>query len=503
MEPMMLLQCSNQATQVQQYGCAGAALRELEMSGSPWAWAFFLVYVVVTATLAWRGGQKGAGAASFALGSGRMNPLVAGVTLGACLASSAMFVIFPGFVYAEGLPALIGFGLPLIAGLGVGLALFAPRFQALGSRFKALTVPHWLGARYESPALRRLFSGLNVLNVAYLVLIAVGCGYVMERALGVPYPAAVIGIVVFVFGYTGFGGAWAHAFTNSLQGGIMLVVALLIAASGVHTLMDGSLVADLQSTGLTAPGSVLFSSPAEVWLVPFVMGVALTTQPHLLTKALYVEGRRDLMITILTGMGTFAVFSLVLLGGAYARLALPAGVPQDQAMAEYLLVAFPWEPLVALVSVAILSASMSTMDGLLVAVSASVANDLFPGKGSVTLNRVVLGVLAAVTIAIALFPPTLVLILGQQGVYGLVAASAGPLVVGLFWRGRLSARWAAASALMALGVHFGVGAVGGLTPNPGVAACVAILVGLPVSAIGALLGAARPVEAGDPSRAGG
>ncbi len=466
--------------------------------GTAWAWAFFLLYVVVTAGLAWRGGRRGGDASTFAVGSGRMHWAVAGVTLGACLASSAMFVIFPGFVYAEGLPALIGFSVPLIGGILAGLALFAPRFQRLGGQYRALTVPHWLGARYGSAALRQLFSGLNVLNVAYLVLIAVGCGYVMERALGVPYPAAVVGIVVFVFGYTGFGGAWAHAFTNTLQGGIMLVVAVLIFGSGWALWADGSLTAALADTGTVAPGSVLFGSSLEVWAVPFVMGMALSTQPHLLTKALYVHGRRDLALTIGTGVATFAVFSLVLFAGAYARVLLPAGVPQDQAMAEYLLVAFPWEPVGALVSVAILAASMSTMDGLLVAVSASVANDLVPGKGSVALNRLVLAVLAAVTIGVALFPPKLVLILGQQGVYGLVAASAGPLVAGLFRPGRLSPAWAAASAIAALVVHFGLGAVGGLTPNPGVAASLAIAVGVPLAVIGALL---RPSAASEPAAA--
>ena len=124
---------------------------------------------MVTAVLAWRGGKTADGAAGFAIGTGQMSPWIAGMTLGACLASSAMFVIMPGFVFADGLPALIGFSLPLIAGLGCGLLLMAPRFQSIGADAAALTIPHWLGARYGSDTLRRLFSGLNILNVAYLV----------------------------------------------------------------------------------------------------------------------------------------------------------------------------------------------------------------------------------------------------------------------------------------------------------------------------------------------
>lgn len=459
------------------------------MSGTPWAWGLFALYVAVTSALAWRGGrQTGGSAAGFAIGSGRMSPWVAGMTLGACLASSATFVLFPGFVYADGLAALVGFTLPLVAGIALGLVALGPRFQRIGAAAGALTLPHWLGARYDSPLLRRVFSGLNVLNVAYLVLITVGCGYVMERALGVPYAASVVGIVAFVFAYTGFGGAWAHAFTNTLQGAVMLVVALLLFSSGLGWWADGAVTAELSASGWTAPGSPLFSSSAEVWLVPFVMGAALATQPHLLTKALYVEGPRALRTTTAVGVGTFAVFCLVLFAGVYARLALPAGLPQDQVMAAYLQVAFPWEPLGALVSVAILAASMSTMDGLLVALSASVANDLLPGRGSVALNRLVLAGLAVATLALSLTPPDLVLILGQLGVYGLVAAGAGPLLAGLFVQGPLRAGPALASAGLALAVHFGL-SLGGVTPNPGVSAAIALVVAVPVAVVGALVGA--------------
>jgi SSS family solute:Na+ symporter/sodium/pantothenate symporter len=440
------------------------------------AWTLFAIYVVATGFLAWRGGRRSDGASGFAIGNGRMNPVMAGLTLGACLASSAMFVIMPGFVYAEGLPALIGFSLPLAAGLAVGLWGFAPRFQALGQG--ALTVPHWLGRRYESPALQKFFACLNVLQLAYLVLITVGCAYVMEQSLGLSYHLSCLFIVVFVFGYTAFGGTWAHAFTNSAQGLVMLVMALVVFGAGWEHWASGAVIETLAASGWTAPESRLFSSGAEVWLVPFGIGVALTTQPHLMTKALYVSGRRELGITIAVGMGCFLVFSLVLFAGVYARLDLAAALDQDQIMAVWLQTTLPWGPLSAMVSVAILAASMSTLDGLLVAISASVGNDLF--SGSVHANRWVLAVLAGLTLALAWSPPTLVLILGQLGVYGLVAASIPPLMAGLFLKGPLSARRAAASSALALAVHFGL-ALGGFTPNPGVAALAGLLMGLPVA----------------------
>ena len=467
------------------------------MSGSPWAWALFSVYLIFTSYLAYLGGKKVSGGSDFAIGDGKMNPLVAGVTLGACLASSATFVIFPGFVYKDGLAALIGFSLPLIAGLATGFLLFSPPFQRVGEEVKALTVPHWIGARYQSDGLRRLYAGLTLLNVAYLVLVTVGCGYVMEAALGVPYEWSVVGIVVFVFGYTAFGGVYAHAFTNTMQGGVMLAMSLVIFFSGIELWQSGAVIAELKETGWTAPESLLYRNHWEVWGVPFLTGIALTTQPHLLTKALYVKNLREVYLTIGLGILTFALFCLVLFAGVYARITLPEGIPQDQVMARYLTQAFSSAPVGAAVAVAILAAAMSTMDGLLVAVSATVANDFLPGASQheaaggerrwfhgVWLNRLVLVVLAVLTIGISYSPPKVVLILGQQGVLGLVASAAGPLLAGLFLRGPLPASAAAASAVVALVIHFTL-SVGGYVVNPSVSAIIAMAFSIPVALIGA------------------
>lgn len=454
------------------------------------SWILFSIYLVATAALAWRGGKRAGDDAGYAIGGGHMNPWLVGLTLGACLASSATFAIMPGWVYAEGAAALIGFTLPFVGGIAVGLVVLAPRFQELGAD-GALTLPHWLGRRYEDVALQRTFAALNILQLAYLVLITVGCAMVMEQALGVPYPAAVVGIITFVFGYTAFGGSYAHAYTNALQGAVMLVVALLIFGSGWSLWADGTAVAELATSGTTAPGSALFSSTWEVWGISFLMGAALTTQPHLLTKALYVRGRSHLRVVIGVGLAAYAVFSLVLFAGVYARVLLPAGLDRKAVMAQYLAEAFPWEAVGAVASVAILSASMSTLDGLLVAISASVGHDLVGGRHGVWANRAVLVVLAVATLAIALQPPALVLTLGQLGVYGLVAASAGPLLVGMFAKGSLNGRWALASAAVALLVHLGA-VLGGLTANPGVGAALGIAAGLPVAALATAASAAAP-----------
>ncbi|MEM6926123.1 MAG: hypothetical protein AAF602_04300 [Myxococcota bacterium] len=237
----------------------------------------------------------------------------------------------------------------------------------------------------------------------------------------------------------------------------------------------------LMESGLTAPKSRLFSSHFEVWGVMFLVGLGITTQPHLLSKALYVKGPNALRTTLLIGMATYATYALMLSAGAYARVMLPADIAQDRVVAEYVQIAFSWPPIGAAISVAILAASMSTMDGLLVAIAASVGNDVFPGKGTVWLNRLVLAGLAVATLAIAWSPPDLVIIIGQIGVYGIVASSVGPLIAGLGTRRPLASWPAWLSALVPLTIHM-VGSLW-MIDNPGVSAVVAMAVGVPLALI--------------------
>ena len=110
------------------------------------------------------------------------------------------------------------------------------------------------------------------------------------------------------------------------------------------------MVEHLAATGWIHPGSALFGSTAEVWLVPFVMGIALTTQPHLLVKSLYVSDERAVRKVVAVGLSCFLVYCLVLWVGVYGAIVLPDGIPVDEVMGTYLATAVPWPALGAMAS---------------------------------------------------------------------------------------------------------------------------------------------------------
>ncbi|MEO1339190.1 MAG: sodium:solute symporter family protein, partial [Myxococcota bacterium] len=210
------------------------------MSATAFAWGLFVLYAAVTAVLALRGMAQTTSLKGFAIGNQDMGPVLVGVTLASSIASTATFVINPGFVYTHGVSALLHFGLAGTLGVTVGLIVLSKGFRRYGDQTEALTLPHWVGARYNSGALRTFFAILNLLlAISFVVLIIKGSALVMVATLKLSYVPAVVLITLFVFTYILLGGTYAHAYTNFFQGVLMIAVAMLIVGSGVPLFADG------------------------------------------------------------------------------------------------------------------------------------------------------------------------------------------------------------------------------------------------------------------------
>lgn len=482
----------------------GIRMRYLElMAERPLIWAMFLVYMGAIVALAVVGRRKArSDAKSFAIG--KVNPVVAGMTLAASIASTATFVINPGFVYVHGISALMHFGVASGLGIALGLVVVCIRFRKQGAAGGAVTLPQWIGQRYGSRGLRVLFAAMNLLSLAFVVLIVGGLSIVMQKTLGLSNVESLLVVTIFVFGYVMVGGAYANAYVNTFQAAIMAVVAVMIVGSGLQFLGGGLgavgdrlAAVDPNLVEHVNPASKLFGSWFSVYVCGFVIGFALMCQPHIMTTALYVDEDRKVKKALAVGIGFSVVFASVLIAGIWAHLAgLPAAaitdpqtgaILQDRIMTVYLAETFSPAAL-SLVTVALLAAGMSTMSAILVALSSIAAVDLVPrARDPKQISRWILVGLGVAVFAITLDPPKLLGIFGQLGVYGLVSASAAPVVLGVI-APSLDRRGALAAALVGPAVHFGL-YFGTSIENPAVSATFGIAAATLVATTAAVLGA--------------
>lgn len=489
------------------------------------AWILFGLYLIGTSYLGWLGHRKTDGFSSFAIGKGDLSPVVVGVTLAASTASAATFIINPGFVYVDGLAAFMHLGIAVYLGFLLMLWILSFQFRRMGTEMGALTIPDWIGKRYGSRSFSMYFSILNLLGFAFVVLLVGGISIVMQSLLGISNVAALLITLVFVTAYVFLGGTYAHVYTNMLQGSLMIGVSLLIIGSGVMLMVkDGnSLMNSLQQSGphllsWINPDGKLFNNFFSIYIAGFSIGAALVCQPHILTKALYVKTDKDVKQYIGVFTIVYLLFTLLLLTGFWAHLAVPEDLlhdpqteqfRQDLVMTTYLQQVFPdW--VFTVISIVLLAAAMSTLDGLLVGISTITANDLvlplidqfqqkrYTKEDKMRLafraSHVVLVLIAIFTFWIDLNPPKLLGIFGQVGVYGLVLAAVPPLLVGVLFK-KTSLRIVWLGSILSMGTHFSLYFWGAqLFPessltfgNPGVTAALGVLSGLSLTLVGSLI----------------
>lgn len=461
------------------------------------------LYLVSVYWLSWIGMKKATTATGFAIGNRDMGPVFVGIVMAASIASTATFVINPGFVYTHGLSALLHYGVAAQAGVAFGLLAVCKGFRKLGEAHGVLTIPDWIRVRYGSQRLASAFAWLNLLSIAFVVLILVGCAMLLAALLGMSYLAALVTVLVVVFSYVVLGGAYAHAYTNIVQCGMMVIVAIALFASGLHH-FDGGFVAALHKVSPSwaapvNPDSDLYGSVFAVFVSAFVVTFALMLQPHVLTKALYLRSERDIRRFIATTVVIGLVFGLCLFVGVYARLegAQHSLAEQDRVVTDYVLRVFgdgqAGEALAAVMVVTLLAAGMSTLDGILVAIAAVVSHDLVmrgkhtddPKKG-LTASRVALVVVGVASFLLAIDPPELVGLFAQRGVYALAAASFVPIVFGVLVRGPVPAALVGIAAATGVATHLILPLVADV-PNPAVSATWAILASTMVGLVGLLV----------------
>ncbi len=455
------------------------------------------LYIAITYWLSMIGLRKAKSLKGFSIGNKDMSPILVGVTMAASIASSATFLINPGFVYTHGLAAWLHYGVAAYLGIATALILLSKGFRGIGDANQALTIPHWIYCRYQSRGLSLFFAFINLLSITFVVLILVGSAILCSSLFGISAKVSLILILLFVFSYVLMGGAYAHAYTNGMQGALMVCIALFLFFSGLKY-FDGGFLTSLNSVSKDF-GSVFNSSSNlyydffSVLLSSFLVTFALMMQPHILTKTLYLKNDKDVNRFLVSALSVGAVFTLMLFVGFFARLKGLEVSSQDQVVAAYIADEFSgtgWGKIVqAFISVALLAAGMSTLDGILVALSAMVVNDIYlPFRKSVDaerkgldLSRYVLVGVGLTAFAFAWDPPRLVGLFAQKGVYGLAAASVAPITFGVLLRRRIPAGVMGLAAAVGLGGHLVLNLFVPGMENPSVSASWAMIASFCVS----------------------
>jgi len=449
------------------------------------AWILILLYMAVIIFIVIKGAAKVKSISDYALGNILFSPYAVGLSLAASMTSAATFVINPGFIANFGISGVISYGIALPIAAVVSLALLTKKFRKHGETVKALTLAQWIGKRYNSKAYSLFMAFLSLLLLTFIVLILVAIVKVLATALNANPIWVLTFVVVFVFGYMMFGGANSMVYTNTVQALIMLAVAFVLLFSGVRFFDEGlsGFVVRLREidpllASATNPESPIFRNFYEIIFAQVVVGIAIVVQPHIITKSLLLKKDSDVNKFLVSAITVQMIFFLVVFAGLYARLTFPdltingAPLTIDSIIPAYVVYIFGDNILAVIIGLIVvlglISAGISTLEGLIQSVSTSITSDIilpligqkdYPQKTLIRINKgaiIALGLAAWVIARDQILDPNLsVAILAQNGVYAYFSAAFIPVIFGIFVKNVKSYIPFAASVTAAV-VHFTV-----------------------------------------------
>lgn len=350
--------------------------------------------------------------ADFFLGGRRLGPWVAAISASASSSSAWTLLGVCGAAYRWGLGSLWIFP-GCVGGFVLNWYVLAPGLRRHSHRTGALTVTEVLA----EPAGERLSRAITVL-ASCIVLVSLltyvasqfqGAGKTFSDTFGMSMEASVLlgaGIVVL---YTLLGGFWAVSITDTLQGFVMMLSAVVLPLAavaevgGVGALVDA--VREVPGGGFASLTRDL-EAPLAIGFIAGLLGIGLgyPGQPHVVTRfmALRDEGsvRRGRQVAV--GWAVVVYAGMITLG-LCARVLYPGLEDAEVSFLTATRGLFP--PVVAGVMIAaVLSAIMSTADSQLLVAASSVSHDLARGRsdGAAMLSRsrwVVFGLSAASVLA--------------------------------------------------------------------------------------------------------
>ena len=433
------------------------------MSLITWSWIFLFGYMSLMVGIGIYAQRQIQHADDFATARGAYGPVFLALAFAASTASGATFLGSPAMSYEWGLSTLwMHFLYPV--GVYVGILISMRLVATSGNRFGNRSIPEYLGDRYQSDTMRLMVSLISLVLFFYLAGQLVSGVVMFEIMLGLDSMWA-LGITTFILLiYVVLGGAHADILTDGVQGFMMLLLAVLViiltalgwgVEGGFSGIVDNLAKQDQDLVSPTNPNTPLFHSWWSIFVIAFAH-MPLGLLPHLGNKlwALDTSSSRLQFVKLA------AIFGLTLgllgVGGLLARVYFgdalyEAGANPNQALPLLFIELFPtW--LAALIGVGVLSAVMSTADGLVVSSSQIIANDLYrrnlaprlhPDMPQEQLDHRVLLISRWATVAVLLICMLMawslmdvnVSLVVWIGVGGMMAAFAGPLVLGALWSG--------------------------------------------------------------------
>jgi SSS family solute:Na+ symporter len=346
--------------------------------------------------------------------------------------------------------------------MGFGTGFMALSFHIIGSKILKLSREHnyitpsdFIYDRYRSPFLKRLFSlVMIVFTLPYISIQAIASGKSLQSLVGIPYLSGALLITAFVVAYVALGGLRTIAWTDFLQGLMMILFTLcaflIIAGKSGGFLYNHQRILAQTPELMSRPG-VGNAMPYGVWFgYMFLWFFADPMFPQLFQRFMVARDEETLKSTIvLYPLITTFLFFLTVSIGVMGRVGFPELSREATdtifplLLGEYTNVFFGTVLLTGSIA-----ALMSTMDSQLLTLTSMITNDFISiRKKEILKEKITIIVLGSLGFLISIRPPQTILDFISKTTFNGLAVLAPAVIGGLYWK--RANRFGAASSILA------------------------------------------------------
>lgn len=406
-----------------------------------------------------------------------LNGWMTAFSYGTTYFSAVIFIGYAGqFGRAYGLASVwIGVGNAIIGTLIAWLVL-AKRTKNMTARLQSKTMPDFFEKRYGSKNLK-FFSAVVIFLflIPYSASVYNGLSALFETVFNIPGWIVMIALAVLTAIYLFFGGYFAAALSDFIQGVIMIVgVVLMIVCFLNHENVnwDISAIANNPQLGWTTFNSSntgIYGSTVSLLSLLLLTSLGVWALPQTVHKYYAIRDKKAIMqgIVVSTGFALIIGFVAYFTGALSSLFPEVASFPDSKVIPEMLKIAIP-VGLTGVIAVLILSASMSTLSSVSLASASVVAVDIYgkvkkdvSDKKVNTVMRVLCLVFIAISVILAVLNEkfNITAIAYMMGIsWGTLAGCfIGPYVLGVIWKGVTKpAVWSSiiSSLLLTVGLIF-------------------------------------------------
>jgi len=417
------------------------------MSNNPALLLTFSVYLIAIAALgviAWRRTNS---LGDYILGGRKLGSLVTALSVGASDMSGWLLLGLPGAVYLSGLSE-IWIGIGLVIGAYLNWLYVAKPLRLYTVKAKnALTLPDYFEHRFndKSRLLRSLSAFVILLFFTFYTASGlVGGAILFESSFGMSYGLALVSGALIIVTYTFVGGFLAVAWTDAIQA-LLMALALFIAPVLVVVSLGGPVASWNEIKAIDSGHVQLFDGVGTLGLVSLLAwGLGYVGQPHILARFMAIESAEKLKPARRIAMSwmVFVLIGSVLTG--LAGIAVFSDSPLENSETVFITLSQtlfnPW--VAGIITAAILSAIMSTIDSQLLVCSSVISEDIYrqfmrpdaSEKELINVSRAAVIVIALLALLIATDRDNQVLALVSYAWAGFGAAFGPVIVFSLFSR---------------------------------------------------------------------